>query len=657
MSVERPAGHPPVNTVAAPHPRSPVRNRHFFLLDLALLSFLPPALFSLRLESTQWPADYTQALLAYMALAVPIRIGVAYWSGLYKFLWRYASLVELERLMFAGAVAGVLTILAGGVVIVGFGFAPTRLPYSFLLSDAVYAFGILAAPRVAARLLARHAAARSGAAKRVIIAGAGEVGQGILREIRRGALHMDPVGFVDDDKYKIGQMLGGVPVLGDLSSLPQMLTVHDADEVIIAIAGIRGPVVRTIMHSLAGTGVEARIVPGVAELVSGKVAIESLRKVEIQDLLRRDPIVTDLAAVGAFTTNKTVLVTGAGGSIGSELCRQIASLGPAELIALDHSENQVFEIHGELRQSFPGLRVIPVIADIRDAGRLRSIVAGARPFAVFHAAAHKHVPMMEENVVEAVTNNVLGTRNVLEAALDADVAHFVNISTDKAVRPTSVMGATKRIAEILVMHAATTERQNYVSVRFGNVLGSRGSVIPTFMKQIAARGPVTVTHPEMRRYFMTIPEAVQLVLQAGALGEGGELFVLDMGEPVKIVDLARDLIRLSGLEEGVDVEIEFTGVRAGEKMYEEVLFGGEDVRTTQHPKVLRAAHPLVDPAVVAHVAGLIQRAADPATNPDDLREQIRMIVPEYAHEDARTNQRLRPSPAPSGVTAKRLEVS
>ncbi|MDQ8165305.1 MAG: nucleoside-diphosphate sugar epimerase/dehydratase [Gemmatimonadota bacterium] len=632
-----------------------MRNRHFLLLDIALMASLPLALFSLRLETTNWPADYQRAMLVYLALALPIRLAVAYASGLYKFLWRYASLIELERLLFAGAISGVLTMLAGGVLITLLGLSPTRLPYSFLLSDAVYAFGILAAPRVATRLLARHSAPRSGSRKRVVIAGAGEVGQGVLREIRRGALQMDPVAFVDDDRHKIGQMLGGVPVVGNIASLGKHVRELDADEVIIAIAGVRGPLVRAIMQSIQGTGVDARIVPGVAELVKGTVSIQSLRKVEIQDLLRREPIITDLAAIGSLAKDRVVLVTGAGGSIGSELCRQIAALNPLRLIALDHSENQVFEIHGELTAKFPGLEIQPVVADIRNAGRLRAVISQARPFAVFHAAAHKHVPMMEENVVEAVTNNVMGTRNVLDASLDADVTHLVNISTDKAVRPTSVMGATKRIAEILVLNAARAEGRNFVSVRFGNVLGSRGSVIPTFMAQIAAGGPVTVTHPEMRRYFMTIPEAVQLVLQAGALGQGGELFVLDMGEPVRVVDLARDLIRLSGLEEGVDVEITFTGVRPGEKLYEEVLFGGEDVRATHHPKVLRAASTPIDNSLTEHVDKLIQLAATHVTPPEQLRAAIREIVPEFSLEDARTNPRSRPSPI--SVNPKHLGIN
>jgi FlaA1/EpsC-like NDP-sugar epimerase len=355
--------------------------------------------------------------------------------------------------------------------------------------------------------------------------------------------------------------------------------------------------------------------------------------VEIQDLLRRAPITTDLDSVKSLATGKVVMVTGAGGSIGSELCRQIADLDPEMLVLLDHSENQVFEIEGELRRKFPTLRLSPTIADIRDTARIRRVFEKFRPFAVFHAAAHKHVPLMEENLVESITNNVMGTRNVVDASIDVGVQHFVLISTDKAVRPTSIMGATKRLAEVIVRLAAARESRHFVAVRFGNVLGSRGSVVPTFLAQIERGGPVTVTHPEMRRFFMTIPEAVQLVLQAGALGQGGELFVLDMGEPVKISDLARDLIRLSGLEEGVDVEIKYTGMRPGEKLYEELLFGDEDVGETSHPKVIRVLADELDTSFEARIRELIQMAGSQEDDDAKLRKAIIDLVPDFKVEE------------------------
>jgi FlaA1/EpsC-like NDP-sugar epimerase len=461
---------------------------------------------------------------------------------------------------------------------------------------------------------------------------------------------------VDDDAYKQQQLLGGIPVMGTLADLPSLISRLGVDEVIIAMPKARGNVVRRVVQAASDAGIQARTIPGFDDLISGRVSVSSLRRVEIQDLLRRDVIVTDLAAVRELATGRTVLVTGAGGSIGSELCRQIAALEPSTLVAVDHSENQIFEIERELRKQFPRLKLVPIIADIRDPGRVHSIVARHKPHAIFHAAAHKHVPLMEENIVEAVTNNVLGTRNVVDAALDADVKHVVNISTDKAVRPTSIMGVTKRIAEMIVLNAALAEQRNFVSVRFGNVLGSSGSVIPTFLRQIKEGGPVTVTHPEMRRYFMTIPEAVQLVMQAGALGNGGELFVLDMGEPVKVAELAHDLIRLSGLEEGVDIEIVYTGVRPGEKLYEEVFFGGEDVRPTHHPKVLRAVGDTADPRLLAYVESLIRTAIGYASDDHDLRDQLRNLVPEFAREDARTDPRTRPSPHPQAVSAELLRT-
>jgi FlaA1/EpsC-like NDP-sugar epimerase len=633
-----------------------MRNRHFLLIDLVLLALLPFALFALRMESTAWSPDIAKALASYSVIVLPARLLVAYSSGLYRFIWRYASMVELERLIYAGAVGGVVTFLTGTVVITSLGLAPTRLPYGFLIEDAVFAFGVLAAPRLAYRMLNRSPSLRSPAAKRTLIVGAGAVGQAILREMRVGQMSLDVIGFVDDDLYKKNQLLGGAPVLGTLADLPVLVRRHAVDEVIIAIAAVRGSVVRGVVQALAGTRVETRIVPGIRELIIGEVQVQSLRRVEIEDLLRRDPIATDLAAVCTLAEGRIVLVTGAGGSIGSELCRQIAALKPLKLVVLDHSENQIFEISRELRTRFVGLQLAPVIADIRDAARIRSILELYNPHAIFHAAAHKHVPLMEDNVIEAITNNVLGTRNVVDAALDAGTERLVNISTDKAVRPTSVMGATKRIAEKIVANAALTENRNFVSVRFGNVLGSRGSVIPTFLKQIGDGGPITVTHPEMRRYFMTIPEAVQLVLQAGALGSGGELFVLDMGEPIKIADLARDLIRLSGLEEGADIEIEYTGVRPGEKLYEEVLVGSEDIRPTNHPKVLRAVGEAAEPELSAAVEALIRSAATHPTTDAYLRDQLRKLVPEFAREDARTDPKLRPSPA-SGVKPPRPAVS
>ncbi|MDB4877501.1 MAG: polysaccharide biosynthesis protein CapD [Gemmatimonadetes bacterium] len=619
-----------------------MRNRHFLILDLLLLAGSPFLAVALRFETFAWPPAVWRAVWIYAALVLVLRVAIAYKSGLYRCIWRHASGAELERILYASAIAGIASFLLGTVGLEVTRLAATRLPYSALALDALFALGIFAGPRLLVRFRAVRGR-RSPNARRAIVVGAGAAGQLILRETRLNPkLNVTVVAFVDDDPFKQQHLLGNVPVLGTLGDLPALISRLGVDELIIAIPDARGSVIRKLLQAATDAGITARTVPGLPDLISGRVKVSALRRVEIQDLLRRDAIVTDMEAVKTLATGRTVLITGAGGSIGSELCRQIAAIAPERLVVIDHSENQIFEIDGELRRSFPALNIIPIIADIRDAARIHAIVGEFRPYAIFHAAAHKHVPLMEGNVAEAIANNILGTRNVVDAALDAETMHLVNISTDKAVRPTSIMGATKRVAERVVLHAAVTEKRNFVSVRFGNVLGSRGSVIPTFMRQIQEGGPVLVTHPEMRRYFMTIPEAVQLVLQAGALGQGSELFVLDMGEPIKIVDLARDLIRLSGLEEGGDVEIAYTGVRPGEKLYEEVFFGGEDIRPTNHPKVLRVLDDKHDPSFIDQVDGLIRRAVGHATGDQQLRDALRVLVPEYAREDARTDPRSRP---------------
>jgi FlaA1/EpsC-like NDP-sugar epimerase len=400
------------------------------------------------------------------------------------------------------------------------------------------------------------------------------------------------------------------------------------DEVLIAMPTAPGRVVRELVEATSEAGVRTRTLPGISDIISGRFDPFALRQVEIQDLLRRESVRTDLRQIQGLVTGRTVVVTGAGGSIGSELCRQICGLEAARVVLVGHGENSIFSIHQELAERCPEVRLDPVIADVKDREQMGRLFERYQPYTVYHAAAHKHVPLMEENVAEAVLNNVLGTRNVVEAAAGCEAAHLVLISTDKAVRPTSVMGATKRVAEQLVQAMAEERGRNFVAVRFGNVLGSRGSVIPTFLKQIAAGGPVTVTHPEMRRYFMTIPEAVQLVLQAGGLGKGGEVFVLDMGEPVRIADLAADLIRLSGKEVGRDIEIRFTGSRPGEKLYEELFFDAEHAAPTGHPKVLRARNAALPAGISTVVADLLM-AAEEGWDPADLRAILRRLVPDY----------------------------
>ena len=606
-----------------------LRNRHFLSADVVGFLAIPFLAGLIRFESFAWPAGFTEAIALFAVVALPARLIIARLMGLYTAIWQHASVSELERILLAALVSGLATTTLGfllGVWMPG----SDRLPLSVLALDALLAVAVLAGPRLLARILRTRVQRAPGARVNAIAVGAGSTGQLIARELRNSAKSQcDIVAFVDDDPDKLGMFLHGIRIQGSTADLPRLIALHEAKEVILALPSARGTTIRRIVEMAREGGATVRTVPNMSDLISGQVTLNQLRPVEIQDLLRREPIVTDQQVVREQVEGQVVLVTGAGGSIGSELCRQIAGHRPSLLVALDHSENQVFEIENELRSRWHDLKLAAVIADVRDSTRLQRVFEQYRPHAVFHAAAHKHVPLMEGNVVEAVTNNILGTRNVVEMALQSGTQHFVLISTDKAVRPTSIMGATKQIAELIVRRAAARAQRHFVAVRFGNVLGSRGSVLPTFLKQIAGGGPLTITHPEIRRYFMTIPEAVQLVLQAGALGEGGELFVLDMGEAVKIVDLARDLLRLSGLEEGQDIDITFTGLRPGEKLYEEVLFGDEDVRQTQHPKVIRVLASEPPESVETEIDDLVRLATLAPSDEARIRQAIMRLVPDF----------------------------
>ncbi|MEO8448673.1 MAG: nucleoside-diphosphate sugar epimerase/dehydratase [Gemmatimonadota bacterium] len=513
-----------------------------------------------------------------------------------------------------------------------------RVPISVVVIDGLLTPAVIAGPRFLLRWLSQHAArGRGETGARVLIAGAGAAGELIAKELRGNAdLRLTPVGFVDDDPAKHGHQMVGLPVLGSIDRLDEFRKRFRVDELIIAMPSAPGSAIREAMRKAEDAGLKAKTIPGMFEILSGRVGISTLRPIQIEDLLRREPVRTDLDRVQTLVADRTILITGAGGSIGSELCRQVGALYPSRLVILGHGENSIFNVAGEITELFPALEVIPVIADVRDRERIFRIFETYQPSMVFHAAAHKHVPLMEINVVEAITNNVLGTKNVAEAAAAMAVERFVLVSTDKAVRPTNVMGASKRIAEQIVQGLGERGGRNFIAVRFGNVLGSRGSVVPIFLRQIEAGGPLTVTHPEMRRYFMTIPESVQLVLQAAVLSVGAEVFVLDMGEPVKIADLASDLIRLSGLEPGRDIEIHYTGVRPGEKLYEELFFGREHAVPTEHAKVLKARQTVLPSGVDELVQLLVDRAGSGSSD-EDLRDLLKRLVPDYRPENSAHN--------------------
>jgi FlaA1/EpsC-like NDP-sugar epimerase len=420
--------------------------------------------------------------------------------------------------------------------------------------------------------------------------GAGDAGALVAREMARNPqLGMSPVGYVDDDPIKHGKRIYGLQVLGPIRHLGDIVSEHNADEVTIAMPSISGTVVRSIVEQCRAIGIPSQTIPGMYELLDGQVSVSRLRNVEITDLLRRSEVDWNSCAAD-YVTGKTVLVTGAGGSIGFELCRQVARRNPAQLVLLGHGENSLFDAHATLARLFPKVKLRIVVADIRNETRIVTVFRRLKPNVVFHAAAHKHVPLMEENPEEAISNNVFGTRNVVQAALDASVERFVFISSDKAVSPSSLMGAAKRLAEAVVLETARIHKRPFVVVRFGNVLGSRGSVVPTFKRQIEEGGPITITHPDMSRYFMTIPEAVHLVLEAGGMGKGGELFVLRMGDPVRIIDIAQDLIRLSGFSVD-EIPITYTGIRPGEKLDESLWEEGATVTTTRHRDVVQVAEP------------------------------------------------------------------
>lgn len=504
---------------------------------------------------------------------------------------------------------------------------------SVIMLDLFTTIMLLSGLRMLIRLYHEEFFAESRKAlRRFLIVGAGDAGEALLRELmRRKDSPYQVVGFVDDDPAKYRMKIHGVSVLGNVEQLPQICQKYNVDEIAIAIPSATTKQMRRIVQVCQGTKLRFSTVPSITDIASGKLRVSQIRDVDINDLLGREEVKLDIESIRLFLTGKTILVTGAGGSIGSEMCRQVCGFAPKCLLLVEQAENPLFYIEGELRKAYPNVPLETLICDITDRVRVDQIFDRFRPEVVIHAAAHKHVPLMEINPGEAIKNNVVGTMNVADAADRIGSEHFVMISTDKAVNPTSIMGSSKRIAEMYIQDLNNTSQTHFVTVRFGNVLGSNGSVVPIFKKQIAEGGPVTVTHPEMRRYFMTIPEASQLVLQAAAIGKGGEIFVLDMGEPVKIVDLARDLITLSGFRLGEDIEIVFTGLRPGEKLFEELSIAGEDMIPTVHPKIAVWKN---IPKDRQFLRTHIQKLIEAAYTQDRARivELIKILVPQYIGE-------------------------
>ena len=610
----------------------PLTMSQLFLFDVTTLTAVWGVSWSLRFEGLAWlDSSWRGAASFHLLLAVPLWLGIMAAFHLYRRAWGMASVEELKVMMVALSIAAIANVTLGLFLLPLLGLSAARLPLSIISSHTLWSIIVLTLPRFLPRvwIMDRRQRRDRTVQAPALILGAGASGRLTAREmLEHPSMGLRPIGYLDDDTSKHGLHVGGLRVLGAIDELEERIRVHGVRHVIITMSNASGAKIREIVRICAAAGVETRTMPQLGEILSGRIGVNQLRPVEIQDLLRRAPVQTDLGAVRRIVEGQTVLVTGAGGSIGSELCRQIARNAPAHLLLLGHGENSIFDIQQELRSHFPSVPLTCLITDIRDETRLDTIFSQYRPNTVFHAAAHKHVPLMEDNLAEAITNNVMGTRTLVDAAVRHDTPQFVLISSDKAVNPSSIMGATKRIAELLVQRAAVSTGRNFVSVRFGNVLGSRGSVVPTFLRQIRAGGPVTITHPDMQRYFMTIPEAVQLVLQAAVLGRGGEVFVLDMGAPIKIVDLASDLIRLSGLRVGDDVEIHFTGLRPGEKLFEELSRDDESLQPTSHHTILCSRLGVPPAGVRAHVDGLVQSAM---RRDDDavLRQRIAELVPEY----------------------------
>ena len=600
-------------------------------IDAIILAVMPLAALLLRFEGVVPAAEFDifRACLPWMVL---ISLAIFYFYGMYHRIWHYARMRDLI------AIVGAVTLSQAAIFILTV-LLSIAIPRSVMIITWLLDLGAIGASRLMFKINLDLVTESKGGRENLLIVGAGDAGAMLARELEQNdAATISIVGFVDDDEKKQKGRLAGFPILGTTRDIPAVVRKHKIDTIVIAIPSADGDAVRRIDRQCRKTGANVRIMPGIYEMISGDAGMGELREIRLEDLLRRDPIQLDFDQITGYIAGKTVLITGAGGSIGSELSRQISRVGAKEIILLGRGENSIYEIHQELRRKFPDQTYHTVIANITDRERMERIFKRFQPQVVFHAAAHKHVALMEIQPDEAVRNNVFGTKNVAELADENQAEIFVLISTDKAVNPTSVMGATKRTAELVLQEINQHSKTKFVTVRFGNVLGSRGSVVPLFEKQIAAGGPVTVTHKEMTRFFMTIPEAVQLVLQAGSQAEGGEVFLFDMGKPVKINDMAEDLIRLHGLIPGRDIKIVYTGLRPGEKLYEELLTSEEGTTSTKHKKIFKARIQPLDEADLKQSLQTLQKTTDRQI----LLQTLKHMIPTY--KSKQLEERTKPSP-------------
>ena len=594
------------------------------IIDALLINMGLLVAFSLRFSDSAVRVGYIKSSTSIFILSTCMYLLSFFIFRLYKRVWSYASTGELLAVIYSVSVGALGTIAASF-------FMRTLLPRSIIIMAWAFTIILVGGSRFAWRLLVEKKKGNGAKpVRKAIIVGAGDAGAMVARELcNNGHIDLRLVGFIDDDPSKQKLSLLGIPVLGGQDNIPGVVSKYNIDEIIIAMPSVDGQAVRKIADICRSTTANIKMLPGVYELIDGRVSIDRLRPLQLEDLLHREPVNIDLAGISGYLKDRVVLVTGAGGSIGSELCRQVAMFGPDRLVILGHGENSIHSIWHELNGSFPDLSLSVEIADVRDFHRMEYIFEKHSPEVVFHAAAHKHVPLMEMHPVEAIKTNVFGTLNVARAAHREGVKTFILISTDKAVNPSSAMGASKLMAELIIRQLNNKSDTVFAAVRFGNVLGSSGSVVPIFRQQIRRGGPVTVTHPEMTRYFMTIPEAVSLVIQAGTMARGGEVFLLDMGEPVKIVDLAFDMIRLSGLEPEKDIEIVFTGIRPGEKLHEELLTAEEGASATCHRKIYIAHSGIMDNTALEEELACFEQLTD---NVDGERifHALKRIVPGFA---------------------------